>query len=234
MAVRRTRRSAATLDTLLIRVRRAVGDIVDDAAPAAGDRKWENTAIVDAINDMLSEMYVELYGQNPDAALLELALAYTADAEEVELPSNEATSYAIYGVFEDVNGKPTLLRHVDRLVLDRYNTEGSEPTTDTERVWSIRDEYISLRPIPSSALTLTILYVAPPFGMDSGTLADQHPMPVQHEELLVLGAANRLQYPNDQLPVGRQAHYNRLWMKWQQDCDRYQGPRFPADTRRWR
>lgn len=234
MVVLRQRRTSATLDNLLLRVRRAVGDIVDDDTPAAGDRKWEDSVIVDAINDMMAEMYQELF-QNPDQVLVPVSVTYTANAESEEFgPSDDATAYAIYGVYEVSQGRPTLLRHVDYLNIERYRTDGSEPSPNTERVWSQLDNDIVLRPIPTSTVTLTIVVIGAPFGLDAGDTTDQHPFPVVHEELLVLGAANRLQYPNDQLPIGRQQHYNRLWMKWQQDCDRYQGPRFPANTRRFR
>lgn len=217
----------------MLRVRRAIGDIVDDAVPAAGDRKWENEPIVDALNDMMAEMYQEFF-QNPDQVIQTASLAYTSGSAEVELAGNEASTYPIYGIYETLNNRPTLLRHVDYLSLERYRTDGVEPSPDTERVWAQRDEYIALRPIPTSDVTLTLVVIGSPFGMDATVGADQHPFPVVHEELLVLGAANRLQYPNDQLPIGRQQHYNRLWMKWQQDADRYQGPRFPTETRRFR
>lgn len=233
MPIIRVRRSPATLDELLIRVRRAVGDIVDDAAPAAGDRKWENDPIVDAINDMLAEMYQEFF-QNPDQIVIETALTYTGGSEEVEIPGDTATGLSIYGVFDVENGRPRLLRRVDYLSAEKYRTDGSEPSPDTERVWCQRDEFIMIRPIPTSDLTLSVATFGAPFGMDAGDTTDQHPFPVVHEELLVLGAANRLQYPNDQLPIGRQVHYNKLWMKWLQDCDRYQGPRYPVENKRYR
>ncbi len=233
MPILRARRTAATLADLILRVRRAVGDIVDDATPAAGSRKWEDEPIVDAINDMLAEMYQELF-QDPDWAVLETTLTYTGGAEEEQIPNDEATSMMIYGVFETINGKRTLLRHVDYLTADRFRTEGAEPTLDAERTWSMRDDSIRLRPIPSSDTDLVIAYIGAPFAMDSSDTTDQHPFPIVHEELLVLGAANRLQYPNDQLPIGRQQKYSQLWTKWLQSCDLYQGARFPVDTRRYR
>lgn len=236
MAIIRLRASAATLDSLILRTAACAGDVVDGARPATADQKWSNTAILRALNDMMAEMYVEMGIHNPDAVTLEVDVTYTGGAESIELANNAASSFAINGVLETLNGIPTLLRRVDSLNIDRYRTEGAEPSIETERVWTMRDELLLLRPIPANDVALTLLVTGAPFELTSGSIGgtDQHPFPVGHEELMCNGAANRLQYPNDQLPIGRMMHYNRLWQKWQQTCDLYQGQRFPVDNRRWK
>lgn len=236
MAIIRVRAAPSTLDNLVLRVAMAVGDVVDGARPSTADQKFTNARIVRAISDMMAHMYSEMGAQNPDTIVTEASITYTGGSDAVEIGNNNATTYSIYGVFETINGVRTLLRHVDYLMIERFRTEGEEPAKENERVWAQRDEYLLLRPIPANDTTLVLALLDAPFELTTGSLGgtDQHPFPVQHEELLCLGAANRLQYPNDQLPAGRQMHYNVLWQAWQRDCDRYQGPRFPQDTRRWR
>jgi hypothetical protein len=235
VATRRTRRAdPLTLTQLIQRVRRSIGDIVDDATPGTGDRRWEDVVIVDAINDMMAEMYQELQ-TTPDNVLDPQTIVYTGGAQSIDL-QNLLPAFAVYAVYEerDGGGAPNLLRYVGALDIARYRTDDESIGRGTERVWSFRDNDLFIRPIPGGNVTLTVITVGRPFSMDAAAPADFHPYPVVHEELMVLGAANRLQYPNDQLPVGRQGHYQRLWIKWVQDCERYQGPKFPVDSRRFR
>lgn len=234
MATVRTRRTAATLDQLLIRVRRAVGDIVDDAAPGMGNRKWEDTPIVDAINDMIAEMLVET-NSVASTMLIETAVTYIGGATSYSLGA-DADAMNIYALFEVRGSKRILLRYVAYPDSERFRVPGEEVNGSLlyERFWSRLDNGILLRPIPAADVSLVIVSLGAPFAMSVASPTDNHPLPIAHEELLVLGAANRLQYPNDQLPIGRQAHYSKLWMKWQQECDRYGGPRYPASDRRYR
>lgn len=231
MAVRRVRRDPATLDQLILRTAIYIGDAVDGARPSAGNRKWEDSAIVIAINDSMAEMYMEFF-ENPDLIVQEAPLTYTGGSEEIQLPAADFAR-PIYALWELDGVKPILLKHVDLLSIEKYRTDFESTNQGVERVWAQRDDYLRVRPIPTASLTLRVSFIGHPYGMDAAFPADQHPLPVVHEELLIMGAANRLQYPNDQLPVGRAMKYNQLWTKWLQTCDRYRGPRYPVDNRRY-
>ena len=64
--------------------------------------------------------------------------------------------------------------------------------------------------------------------------SDQHPLAVQNEELICRGASIRLQEEDAEIPPGRQARYDRLWLQFLATSARVRGPKHVRNNRRFR
>lgn len=220
MTIQQTRASAASFATLRTRVRAAVGD--RDTSTA--NQRWSDTDIDQAINDTLFEMYAEL-GSDPSSFLVSDTFTYSAGERSAAL-NQEAQSAPIYRIEDATNSDfPTPLTRVDAHEIESSNAR-------LESVWCRADGDVMVRPIPGSDLTLRVWYIGNPFSVTGGT-GDQHPYPVAHEELIVLGAAIRLQEEDEEIPASRPARYIDLWSKFQKYAMLYRGPRAFKQARRF-
>lgn len=228
MTVVSTRAVAATVATLTVRVRRSIGD----GSAISGNQRWSDDDIRSAIDDQLREMWVEASGQDPSGALLSGTMTYTADAETVAIPTSvDPAGYGIQGNqlyrVEDYTtpAAPSALEYIDPLTAANF---------DDLEGWFLAGTSIGLRPIPETAKVLRIWWLANPIliGTTTAPTQDQHPFGVQHEELITLGAAIRLQ-EIDEEPIGltRQKRYDRLMERYTASCARYRGPTYVRSVR---
>lgn len=225
MAILTTPATAATVTALIGRVRTAVGDT---QASAAG-QKYSNTDILRAIDDTIAEMTAEMY-EDAGPFLEEENLTYTANARLVSLTGARIGS-AIYKV-EDIDNvlAPEFIDYVDALDLDK---------DDFQNGWTFIGNQIALRPIPTAAKTLRISYLRYyiPISGSAAPSTDQHSMSVNHEEVIVIGAAIRLQEIDDEVPPMRYRRYYGdastpgLWKKFLVYALKFRGPAYIRDTR---
>lgn len=226
MVVEVNRASAATLTNLRLMVREELGDLLGDTAPAADQERFSDTKIDRALIYTMFQMYRELSEEDPGANILEATMTYTADAESVALPSGVEAS-PIYKI-ELVDSQS------QRVLLRRVGLRQLEESTSGDYVWTLLDRSIAIRPKPQSALDIRVWYVGNPFNMTGGTPStDQHPYPVAHEELLVLGAVRRLASRDQEWTPVQEARYQEAWRDFQIQAARYQGRVYPASTRRF-
>lgn len=233
MAIVRTTSSPATITALRLRVRRLLGDINGDSAPASGNQRWTDTAIDEQINNQLFEMYSLMSDEDPNYGLRTATLTYTADAASVTL-ADAYLSAPIYTVHEISGEERHYLRRVDWITLEQHRALDEQDIdlpygSVGNRVWCLLDGAIAVRPIPSSDLSLQIGYVSNPLTVGS----DQHPYPVQFEELIVLGATIRLQEIDENYNESRMARYAVLWERFTNQSERYVGPRRVASRRKF-
>lgn len=213
MTITATPGAAATYASLRTKVRRAAGD--------ADAERWSDTRIDEVLDYQMAEMWRAM-GQDPSAVVSTADLTYTANAAEVALTDVVAAGQ-IYKV-EDISTatRPRILEPVGLVRIE--NTEDEERIGTSQRVWALRERNLVVRPRSSSDLSLRIWYIGAPYVV-TGTAGDQHPFPVQHEEYLVMGAANRLREPDDELPLVAIQRYERLREEFMIDASRIRAPR---------
>lgn len=198
MAVVRERAVPATYDAIRDRVRIKVGD--------SARTRFSTTLLDDAIRDSMFDLYNEL-GRDSSTILVSADLTYTGSAQQVALADSYAAAPVVKVQDITTAAKPIDLIRVDDKEIDRFVDPNSPELGGVLRVrrYAIRGENIAVRAVPNDDLSLRIWYLGNPFtvpvttGGGSGGApgaADQHPLPVAHEEVLVLGAALRL-YEND-------------------------------------
>lgn len=202
MAVVRTRKTAATWVELETDFRDFAGDNLASRYTSAQVQRFLRYSAEEIWN---------VLGYDPAANLTEVAMTYTADATLVDLPE-AAASAPLMTVVDNTNTRSRRpIRIVSPSELERY--EASEDTPETEnyrdRVCAVLGNQLAIRPVPSGALTLILRYVAAFYTPTSGG-GDQHPYPINHEELLVLGAVIRAQETDSQAPPSRVARHQRM------------------------
>lgn len=219
MSITNNRATAASQATLRTRIRKTVGDRETNTA----NQRWSDNDIDTAIADQLMEMYAEL-SQDPGTYLLSVNMSYPEDRDSVVLPP-DAQAAPIYQVVDITESEYP--RTLTRVASHNNDSTGDDP------VWFRSDISISVRP-NASARRLKVYYIGNPFVFTGSNTADQHPYPVAHEELIVLGAAIRLQEEDEEIPENRQARYDRLWAQFQNAAMLYRGPRALKSNRRIR
>lgn len=224
MPIISTRASAASITSLRTRVRQEIGDIVGDTSPDTEQARFSDTKIDRSINDMLFKMYRELSESDPGANLLSADFTYTAEGTTEGLPEAAAAAplYKLEWLDNDI---PVLLRRVDPHRLE--SVRAGEP------VWTLLDRSVAIRPLPAEDMLLRVWYIGNPFTLEGGLSTDQHPYPVAHEELIVLGAARRLLSRDDEWGTVHEIRYQEEWMDFQVQAARYMGPINPTSHRRY-
>lgn len=224
MAVYTTKAVAATVAQLITRVRRLLGD----GSTTAGNQRWSDTDIRQAIDDMIAQMYVESADGDPGSFLLSGTMTYTAESESVAIPTSVDPAsvgiYAnqIYKVEEiDSTGHPIFLPYINPHEITKFSDQSG---------WTILGDNIALRPQPTKAKTLRLWWLAN-FTPTSSTTSDQHKMSVNHEQLISLGAAIMLQEIDDEVPASRLLRYNQLWDAYSRSCQRLKGRIYVSPTR---
>lgn len=228
MPVITTRASAATITSLRLHVREELGDILGDTAPDSEQMRFTDTKIDRAIEFMLFKMYRTMNEEDAAVALQSVDVTYAADAETQALPTApvDIASSPIHKVDHlETADFPRLLRRIDPQNLEREHDE---------YVWCLLDRSIAVRPVPTTALTLRVWYIGNPFTVIGGTPGtDQHPYPVAHEELIVLGAARRLMSRDDEWGTVHEMRYQEEWNDFEIQSSRHNGPQWPAQNRRY-
>lgn len=246
------------LTHLRLRVRRLVGDINRDAAPTTANQRYTDTGIDEAINDQVFELYRELAGGDPGRFTVSKDMSYTSSAESMALPYpiNMAPIISVHEISKS-SGNPILLRRVDYLNLEMFREAPS-----SERVWTLVGSTLegepcnnytatsgicglAVRPIPSGATTYRVSYIDNPYRVGA-TATDSEctpytvtggevPVyPLEFEELICVGAANRLQEVDDEVPMTRMVRYQKLWQDFMLHSIRFKGPIYPVRNRRFR
>lgn len=212
----------------------AVRNMVGDTETVASNQRWSDAQVVEAINWELKKMGGQLGINDAGPALADASLNYPADTTSVALPDGPR-SQPIYMV-EDVTAanRPILLHRLSPLEANRF----MDPIVGdvvAEPGYAIIGDTLHMRPIPGAAKTLRLRYVRAPYVVSTtGTPStDQHPVAVQSEETIVLGACIRLQEVDDEVPPGRRERYEDAWMRFLAGAARYRGPRYVRRNRRW-
>lgn len=219
MAVLATRAVAATIANLTLRVRRMIGDT--DSTEA--NQRFSDADIRAEIDHMMAQMYSEVSNSDPSGFLQVDDMTYTASALSVAIPTAaDIEGNSIYKI-EDITDATAPLYIAPRSIdqLNRFSDETG---------WALQGHAIALRPIPTSARTLRI-YTLAPFIPTTTTTSDQHALNINHEELICLGAAVRLQEVDNQVPVTRMQRLQQLWDLYQRCAARVIGPTYIKNTR---
>lgn len=223
MTMLTTPAAAATVSALTTRVRTMIGD----TSTATDMQRWADALIRQAIDDMIAQMYMEVASWDPSGFLTYDNLTYVAnnDPNGTALPAGRER-YPIYRV-EDitVSGFPA---HLDFL-----NPMDAQEFGDAYG-WTFEGDRIVLVPEPTSARTLRIWSLKPfiPTANASTPATDQHALSINHEELIALGAAIRLQEVDDEVSPSRQLRYEQLWQLYQKTLDRYWGSTYVRSARK--
>lgn len=221
MAILTDRAVAATVDALVLKVRRMIGDTDSSTA----NQRWSDADVRAAIDDMLAQMYAQASSGDPGSFLTYIDVMYAANARQVAL-DDEILGASIYKV-EDVTEAtaPRFIPFRPSLVENRFSDEAG---------WTLdADNTIALRPVPGSAKTLRVylLDVFVPLADAADTDSDQHAWSIGHEELIALGAAIRLQEVDQEVPATRLSRYQQLWDLYVQSINRYMGPVYVRNSR---
>lgn len=224
MAVITDQATAETIANLLTRTRRALGD----TDTSTTNQRWSDAEIIDGINLEMFKMSAEWGLGQTTQAITSTTLTYTASADTVALPSGPDVNPIF--LIEDYSDSNNPLRIENESFLSA--NEYSRSSTST---WSRAGSSIALRPAPDSSTTLRIWYVRPPYATSTsygGT--DQQPWPIQHEELITLGAAIRLQEVDGEIPPNRMERYADLWMRFVRSKNHNRGPQHVRNNRKYR
>lgn len=234
MALLTTRAVAATVSTLITKVRRLIGD----TDTTTTNQRWSDSDILAMVDDMLAEMYVLVTENDPSGFLQTSDMTYTADALAVALPSGIAANN-IYKVEKvDDQTAPVFLRHRNYLDINEYTDErgwclGAMAIDSAGTATAAPGGAIALRPIPTAATALRIYTLAPyiPVSGSAAQSTDQHALSINHEELITLGAAIRLQEVDNEVPPTRLPRFQTLWDQYEKTVNRYSGRQYVANTR---
>ena len=230
MAIITDEATAETIGNLITRIRRAVGDT--DAT--AVNNRWADAEIVDALNLELNKMSAEFGLGNSSQAMTSTTLTYTAGAETVTLPSGPDVSPIF--LVEDITNtaNPIRIEFASFLEAGRMQLDSAYLSGQGYR-WSRAGDSIALRPSLSTAVSLRIWYMRAPYGTSTSYAGtDQQPWPVQHEELISLGAAIRLQEVDEEVPGGRVERYVELWNRFVRSKNQHRGPVYVRRNRRYK
>lgn len=219
MTIITTAASALTLANLVTRIR----DMIGDPSSTATNQRFSDTQIRRFIDMQLAQMWVELT-EDPSGFLESVSLSYTAGAERTALPSG-FEGQSIYKV-EDItdSSSPVFLDYFAQLDVDHFPTKLG---------WTLEGLNIVLRPKNESGTTLRIWRVKNFPRTIDGATSDQHSLPVDHEELICLGAASRLLQIDDELTSAQQLQLDTLWGLFRRAAARYRGPVFVRNVRRF-
>lgn len=220
MAILTTRATAATVSTLTTRTRR----MLQDTSATTGNQRWSDSDIRAALDDSIAQLYSAWRDLNPGPHMASTNLSIAADAETTALPSGLEAN-AIYRV-EDIteSSVPIYLDYRDPIDIDRFQDAVG---------WTLLGNALALRPKPGSAKTLRLWYLAwyIPISGAATPSTDQHALPVDHEELIALGAAIRLQENDGEVSSTRMERFHSLWDAYLRSCDRVRGPVYVRNTR---
>lgn len=222
MAVLTTSATAATISTLITRVRRMLGDNIGSVS----GQKFANADILSALDDQLALMWNQLY-EDAGPMLVEASLTYTANSHSVALSTTPPLGQLQIFKVEDIDNSlnPLFIDFVGNLDLERDAYQSG---------WALIGDAIALRPKPPANKTLRISYLRN-YVPISGSVAqstDQHPLSANHEEYLVTGAAIILQTIDDEGSIARQKRYDtELKPAFENYVHRFKGPAYVRETR---
>lgn len=224
MAILTTPASAATVNTLVTKVRRALNDTDTDT----DNQRWSTADILDALDDQLKQMFAEWTSQDPAAFVQLTSMTYGSGLDSVALPA-AVLAQGIYKIVNTTTGENVFVPHRGLLETDTYTDESG---------WSFIGNAVALRPVPESDQTLVLYTLTPyvPIAQSYPATSDtaQHPIPVNYEELLILGAAIRLQENDIEIPPTRIGRFAMLWDQFQKNAARFKGRSYVKNTRKLR
>ena len=227
MAIVQSSSAAATIDAVLARARRMVGDTETDTA----NQRFSDADLLDDGNLELIKMATVLGVIDPGPALTYADLTYTASATEMTLPAGPLTQ-PIYQV-EDITNGVTKASVLERASISQIDVINSTDPPGRQR-YIVVGNTIALRPVPAAARTLRIRYIRAPYVMVDGVdAADQHSMPIGAEELISLGIAMRALRTDEERPDGLERDYNQAWAIFLAASKRHRGQKVVVKKRRW-
>ena len=148
-----------SLDRLITRTRRLVGDV----SSVAANQRWSDNEILDNLNLELMKLGQALGLQRTDPALTYADMTYTANADTVALPAGPLTG-SIFRVEDRTGASPMELPRAASGDISRY--VAGDATTDLgvfSMAYAIIGDSLAVRPTPRSDLTLRVWYVREPY-----------------------------------------------------------------------
>ena len=148
----------ATFETLQTQVKELLGfpDAIASASSTQGSPS--NDQIKRAINDAAKEWFGKIAAYRPDLKDARTTMTYTADTEAVALPAAAQVRPITLVQAQNAGSSDALERYdleqKDPSEFDEYDNYG-EPL-----VWALEGTSIAVRPIPKTATTLYLRYVA--------------------------------------------------------------------------
>lgn len=222
-----TASAAATVAALRSRVRTMIGD----TATTAAMNRWSDANVDKAIDDMIAQMYMEVASWDPSGFLTSNDMTYTPATGTTANGTALAAGFERYPIYrvEDI----TNMTSAGPVTLDYVNAIDAQTYGDSYG-WTLEGDKIVLIPEPATSRTLRIWTIKPfiPISNASTPATDQHALSLNHEELIALGAAIRLQEVDDEVPPSRQLRYEQLWQLYQKTLDRYWGPTYVRAARK--
>lgn len=225
MAVDVQRATPATYANLLERIRFKAGDNLAT--------RYSTATVYAQLRDMLSRMYNAM-GVTPSWTLQSYDLAYTGGADSTLLDTDNYSSPIDHVIDISNASAPLILKEVPPSQIENYRGSGSAlpPTMLTRSVYAIMGSSIALRPVPAGGKTLRIWIVGNfLYNATDDTATDQHPYPVNHEELIVLGSAMKLMAIDGSATDDQRLELADLWDTFHRDIGGQQGPRDVQNVR---
>ena len=230
MAQITTEDTAETIANLITRIRRAVGD----TDTSTTNQRWADAEVIDALNLEIFKMTAEQGLGNISSMLTSANVSYTGGSEYIALGA-AATISQVFMV-EDITDTSNPIRLEFSSILDaNMDFNAASYLGAVGRSWSRVGANIAIRPVPSTTITLRVWYIRAPYGTSTSYGgSDQQPFMVQHEELLSLGAAIRLQETDAEIPPGRVERYQDLWQRFVRSKYQNRGPIYVRSNRKYR
>lgn len=224
MVVDVQRATPATYANLAERVRFKAGDGLAT--------KFTSAAIYREMRDMLSRIYNAM-GVTPSWTLQSYDLPYTGGADSTLLDTDNFSSPIDHVIDISNTSAPVILKEVSPSQIESYRaTTTVSPTLAVRSVYAIMGSSIALRPVPAGGKTLRIWIVGNfLFNETSDPTVDQHPYPVNHEELIVLGTAMKLMSIDGSATDDQRMELADLWETFHRDIGSQQGPRDVQNVR---
>lgn len=223
MPIHTDRAVPSTFLDLRLKVRRMLAD--------TDSQRWSDEEVDEGIYYSLAWMYNRASGKD-GWGLQTVTLDVPNGAEVVELPEI-LVGLDIVRV-EDTTDPDAPIRMQYTSLAGMRRSGSSYWNVRGDDVGSLRytfiDNAISILPKNRGDRTLTIYYVGAPFSVGAET--DQHGYPSHHEELICVGAANRLTNVFDETPMAMQLRHQKLEKEYIQDIRRFEGPQRIRKVRR--
>ena len=228
MAIITDKAAAYTVVELQTAIRRILGD--------TDSQRWTDAVLNEQINFELKRMSAE-WGLGQAAQAMEsTTLSYPGGSDSVALPSGPDVNPIFMVEDYTTTTAPIRLEFASFLESDGYDTN-TDYRYFKGYMWARAGTDIAIRP-NGKTMTLRIWYLRSPYAFtldgsgdeDDGT--DQHPWPVQHEELIAVGAAYRLLMIDEEVPGGLFERYEDLWKRFVRSKSYNRGPKYVRNNRR--
>jgi hypothetical protein len=193
-----------TRDDLLVRVKQLINKPDTTASDDSGRPK--NAEIVQALEEARAKVYRKLFDMNPDRVAAVTTVAYPASTEAVTLPTS-AQDTTILRVAQPTSSSVGAFENQLKPIRMEEFVNVSE--LGTPRYYVITGQSIRLRPMPGSAVTLSVTYVPKLTALTASTSPTE--LGSEWHPILALSAAITLRRKNDDNYDGLKEEFDEWW-----------------------